>query len=340
MTFSRPRAFFLALAFAGSLLGQAARNNERTLTTEGVAFKLPAGWEWQSEIASNIAIKKELKARDQVYTITADLVYSAEGFLEDTIAGIEKKVAASKGDLRDLKVNRGERFAASPAVLVSFSRVRGEKGEDIEDERQYLLRRSGALYVWTERANRAVSTAASSAFSAARNAVTFTGKDKGPKTAWPEAGVKFTPPPDFDIKKVAELPKVDDAIIMTALTTVTIKGQTRVIAGSLRARNSPALTLDRVEAQAKEIYTGFEDTKDFEVEKTSFRGEKAVMLTFTAAPKAKHEGQKPPRIRFRAFVVKKKPYVIYWEEETPEAADPAIDAALKKARDGVTFQAQ
>src|SRR5437870_256647 len=121
MNMIRPSALFLAALLTGSLLGQAGDNTQRTLTTEGVSFKLPAGWAWQGEVASNIAIKKEIKVKDQTYTITAELIYQAEGFMEDTIAGIEKKVAVSKGDLRDLKTTRGEKFAGNAATLVSLT---------------------------------------------------------------------------------------------------------------------------------------------------------------------------------------------------------------------------
>src|SRR5262245_32135398 len=138
MTLSRTSAFFLGLVLAGSAFGQAPANTERTLTTEGVKFKLPTGWEWQSEIASNIALKQDIKVKDATYTITADLVYNAQGFLEDTISDIEKKVKASKGDLKDLKVTRGEKFSGNPATMVTYARVRGEKQNVFEDERQYL----------------------------------------------------------------------------------------------------------------------------------------------------------------------------------------------------------
>src|SRR4029078_7765303 len=148
---------------------------------------------------------KDIKVKEQTYPITAEMVYNTNGFVEDTIAGIEKNAAASKGGLQDFKVTRGETFGTTPATLVTLTRVRGEKNDQFEDERDYLFRRNGALYQWTEKFDRTIAGAASSALSAARSAVTFTQKDESrqPKT-WPDSGVKYTLPADFEYAKAED----------------------------------------------------------------------------------------------------------------------------------------
>jgi hypothetical protein len=341
MTSSRATALFLVAALSGSVAAQAADPNTRTLTTEGISFKKPAGWEWQSDIASNIALKKELKVKDQAYTITAEMVFAAEGFVEDTISGIEKKVSASKGDLKDFKVTRGEKFAGAPAALVSFARVRGEKGEEVEDERQYLFRRNGSLYTWTERAHRAVAGAASTAFSAARSAVTWTTKDtaREPKV-WSDVGIKFVLPADFEYEKLnLDVPKSSETTTLLHIgTTVTVKGETFYVQCVLAVSRSTN-TLDDVERQGKDIFKSLEDIQDYKADsKQSLKGEKALLMTLSGAqPGANRGGGKPSRIRRAVYWVKRKGYLIQWEEVLPAAGNPALDAALKKARDGLSW---
>lgn len=340
MNMFRSTALFLASLLTGSLLGQGTDNTLRTLTTEGVSFRLPAGWEWQGEIASNIAIKKDIKVKDQTYTITADLTFQAEAFLEDTIAGIEKKVAASKGDLRDLKTTRTAKFVTNPAVIVSLTRVRGEKQDQFEDERNVLFRRNNALYIWTERNDRVVSSQASGAFSAARSAVTFTQKDvsKIPKT-WPDAGVKYNLPADFEYDKTSDLPTgADGKEIMAVETVVTVKGEPWRVSCSLGAQKW-AGTLDDVEKQLKDLLTkNFKDVKDFQLlEKQDLHGEKAIAATFTGVYVPDHPAPEQPRTRHRMFYCKRKGYLLNWHEGTSEASNPALEAALKKGREGLTW---
>src|SRR6478752_487973 len=95
MTISRVSALLLGFFVAGSLFGQ--DKSVRTLTTAGMSFKLPGGWDWHSDIASN-----------------------ATGFLEDTLSDLQKKVAASKGDLKDLKIVRGEKFGVNTATMATY----------------------------------------------------------------------------------------------------------------------------------------------------------------------------------------------------------------------------
>jgi hypothetical protein len=335
------RALFLVAVLAGSLDAQAADNTQRTLTTEQVSFKLPAGWEWQSEIASNIAIKKDIKVKDETIQITADLVYQSEGFVEDTIKGIEKKVAISKGDLKDFKVTRGEKFAAAPATLVTYTRVRGEKAENSEDERQYLLRRNGALYTWTERARRSIAGQAQSAFAQARGALSFTTKDtaREPKV-FADAGMKYVLPADFEYEKVGELPKgADGTTVIHVGTVVTVKGETWYVQCMLGAQKSTN-ALDDVEKQGKTIFEkNYEDMKDFKiVEKQTLRGEKALLMTFTGIQIGKDPNQpKGPNRRWQVWWFKRKGYIFNWQEAIPIEANPAVDAALKKGRDGLSW---
>jgi hypothetical protein len=341
MTSSPARTLFLALGLAGSLLAQAADNTVRTLSQEGVTFKLPAGWDWQSEIASNIALKKEIKLKDRTFTITADLVFSAEGFLEDTITGIEKKVASSKGDLKDLKVTRGEKFAGTTAVLVAFTRVRGEKQDEFEDERQWLFRRNNALYSWTEKADRAVASQASSAFSAARSAIKFTGKDasKAPRT-WEDQAIKYNLPPDWEYDKVT--PTTDPKLIspiMVVETAVTLKGQGWRVSAQLFAFKGNK-TLDDLEKSAKEEVTrDFSDVQDFTVvDKQTFNGEKSFMTSFVGRPVPKQQpAPEQPKLLRRDYFMKRKGYIIRWIETGPEGTNPAVEASLKKAREGLSW---
>jgi hypothetical protein len=339
MTISR--AFFLAVLVAGSAFGQAAANPVRNLTTEAVNFKLPAGWEWQSEIASNIAVKKDIKIKDQSYPITAELVYNSNGFLEDSISDIEKKVAASKGDLKDLKVVRGEKFAGTNATMVTYARVRGEKQSEWEDERQYLFRRNNALYIWTERNSRAIQSQASSAFGAARSALSFVGKDlsRVPKT-FTEEGIKYNLPPDweYDTPQKSDKPNTVSPIMIVE-TAVTVKGVGWRVGAAMFAYKDTR-TLDDMEKGAKENMTKqFEEVKDFKIEdKQTFNGEKAILVTFTGKPIRENDNPaERPRLKRREYVMKRKGYIILWMETTPEETNPAVEATLKKARDGLTW---
>jgi len=339
MTLSRTSAFFLGLVFAGSVFGQAA-NTERTLTTEGVKFKLPAGWEWQSEIASNIALKQDIKVKEQTYTITADLVYNTNGFLEDTISDIEKKVKASKGDLRDLKVTRGEKFVGNPATMVTYARVRGEKQNEFEDERQYLFRRNNALYVWTERNHRAVQSQASLAFSAARSALVFIGKDlsRVPKI-FTEEGFKYTLPSDweFDVPKKSDKPNTVGPIMIVE-TAVTVKGQGFRLSAVIFALKDTRSPEERVKVTKDDMLKQFEEVKDYKVEeKQPFVGEKAAIVSFTGKPNPEGPHEPQPRIKRREFVMKRKGYIIIWSETMPEETTPVIEAMFKKARDGMSW---
>lgn len=340
MIIHRPSALFLAALLAGSSFSQAAGNTERTLTTEGVTFKLPAGWQWQSEIASNIAIKKDLKVKDQTVTITADLVYNASGFLEDSISDIEKKVAASKGDLKDLKVVRGEKFANNPATLVTYSRVRGEAVDDWDDERQFLFRRNNALYVWTERNKRSAHSQASLAFGAARAAVVLLGKDlsRAPKT-FKEEGFKYNLPPDweFDVPKKSDQPNTIGPLMILE-TAATVKGTAWRVAVQLFASKDKR-GLDEIQATAKEDAShNFGDLKDYTLlEKQDFRGEKAFIAEFTGTPDPKRPANEQRRVRVRWVYMKHKGFRFSWLETMPENPTPVIEAALKKARDGLTW---
>jgi hypothetical protein len=343
MTTTKAVAFFLTAVVSGSLVAQSADPNLRTLSTEGITFKKPVAWDWQSEIAANIALKKDITVKDRTYTITAEMVFSAEGFVEETIAGIEKKVKASKGDLRDLKKTRGEKFAGASATLVSYTRVRGEKQDEFEDERQYLFRRNGSLYTWTERAHRNVASQAGLAFSAARSAITWTTKDtaREPKV-WADAGVKFVLPADYEFEKVnLTLPKGNENELLLHIGTL-ISGKTEqfYVQCVLTAQKSPN-SLDDVEKQGKTIFEkNFEDIQDFQIiDKQQLRGEKALLMSFTGIPTgAKDDGdQKRPRQKNHFWWIKRKGYVMTWRELIPLTPSPALDAALKKGRDGITW---
>lgn len=348
----RPSALFLAALLTGSLLGQAGDNTQRTLTTEGVSFKLPSGWQWQGEVATNIAIKKDIKVKDQTYTITAELIFQAEAFLEDSIAGIEKKVAASKGDLKDLKTNRKEKFAGNPATLVSLTRVRGEKKDLFEDERNYLFRRNNALYTWTERNDRVVAGDASSAFSAARSAVVFTQKDLAKSNAvrtWPDAGIKYTMPPDLELSgKPGELVKGQYSNLIHAVTAVTVKNEDFLVNVFLTVAKDDKSFDDLAKSAKERIRDQFEDIQDLQSkEGETFKGEKAVVVTFTGVqmPKERAEAPKDPNApkqkgrpaRESWWFLKHKGHVIEWREVTPTAPSPAVDAIIKKARDGLSW---
>jgi hypothetical protein len=345
----RPNAFFLAALLAGSLFSQGAADTERTLSTEGIRFKLPSGWQWQSEIASNIAIKKDVKAKDQTHTITAEMVFQAEAFLEDSIANIEKKVEASKGDLRDLKKTRGQKFNGNNAVLVTFTRVRGEKQDQFEDERNYLFRRNNALYTWTERFHRSVASEANSSFNAARQAIVFTQKDMAKENAvrtWPDAGVKYNLPPDFDLNgKPGELEPGKQSILIHAVSAVTIKGDDFLVNVVLLAAKGDRSMDDLVKQRKDLIRDDFEDVKDLQViEGESLRGEKTMGVTFVGVriPEAKPDQPNAPKrkgnpARWSFWFVRHKGHIIEWREIVPPTPSPAVDAVIKKARDAITF---
>jgi hypothetical protein len=341
MIVHRPTALFLAAALAGSLFAQAAADpNQRTLTQEGVSFKLPAGWQWQSDIASNIAIKQDIKVKDQTYTITAEMVYNAHGFLEDTISDIEKKVATSKGDLKDLKITRGEKFAGSNAAVVTFTRVRGEKHDQFEDERDYLVRRNNALVTWTELAPRIVQSTASTAFATARAGVTFTGKDlsRVPKS-FTEQGIKYNLPPDWEYdtpKKSEEKDTIGPIMIIDTATTV--KGQSWRVSVQLFA-NKDKRTLKEMQAGAKEdAARNFGDIQDLTIkEKQVFNGEEAFVADFTGTPDPKRPAAEQPRVRVHWVFMKRKGFRLSWLETGPAQSTPQIEAALKKAREGLTW---
>jgi hypothetical protein len=336
MTISRVSALLLGCIVAGSLVAQ--DKSVRTLTTEAVTFKLPAGWEWQSEIASNIAIKKDIKVKDQTYTITADLVFNATGFLEDTLSDLQKKVAASKGDLKDLKILRGEKFGVNPATLATYTRVRGEKQNEFEDERQYLFRRNGSLYVWTERAHRAVQSAAGPAFSSARSAISFLGKDlsRVPKQ-FQDEGIKYNLPPDWEYDAVA--PSKDPKLINPILrveTAVTLKGKGWRVGAAMFAFKDTRSLDDLQKAAKEEVTRQWEDVKDYAlVDKQTFSGEKTFVTSFSGkqVPDGPHAEQ--PRLKRRDYFMKRKGYTIRWVETIPEESGPEVEAALKKARDGL-----
>ena len=268
-----------------------------------------------------------------------DLVFNATGFLEDTLADLQKKVAASKGDLKDLKIDPGREVRGRIQPRWStYTRVRGEKQNEFEDERQYLFRRNGALYVWTERANRAVQSAAGPAFSSARSAITLLGKDlsRVPKT-FPDEGIKYNLPPDweYDVPKKSDKPN-SVGPIMILETAATVKGQSWRVGVQLFAGKDNR-TLEEMQAAAKEdAARNFGDVKDVDIkEKQSFNGEKSFFLEFTAVgdPNRPPEGQ--PRMRVRWVYAKRKGFRISWLETGPAETTPAIEAALKKARDGL-----
>jgi hypothetical protein len=331
---------FLACLLAGSLAAQGSDVATRTLSTEKLAFKLPAGWQWQSEIAANIAIKKDIAVKDRTFTITAEMVFAAEGFLEDTLTGIQNKVAGSKGDFTDLKIKRGEKFAGNPAVLVSYTRVRGDNPNDHEEERQWLLRRNNALYTWTERAARAVQSQAGTAFAAARSAVTFTEKDLSrlPKT-FQEEGIRYNIPNDweYDPVKKGDDPKFRYPI-MRVETNVAIKGDTVRVYASLFA-DKDERTLSDYEKQARDIVTkNWDEVQNFELnEKETFQGEKAFSTTFVGRPVPDQPAPRQPQLRRRDFFMKRKGHLIHWIEITPPEGSAAVDAALKKARGGISW---
>jgi hypothetical protein len=336
----RAFTFSLVCLTAGSLAAQASDNTTRNLSTEKVAFKLPPGWEWQSEIAANIAIKKDVKIKDRTLTVTAEMIFAAEGFLEDSIKDIEKKVAASKGDLKDLKIKRGEKFAGNSAVLVSFTRVRGDDPNEFEDERQWLMRRNNALYTWTERAQRMAQSQASGAFSAARSAVAFTEKDltRVPRT-FDEPGIRYTVPVDWEFENVKPVkdPKMVGPVMIIE-SHVTIKGEPWRINCVLFAYKDQRTLSDFQKKVKEEVTEKFVEIEGYEEnDKDVFNGEKALSTTFTGRYVPDEQAPKQPTTRRREFTMRRKGHLIRWIEQTPATPSPAVDAALKKARAGLSW---
>ncbi len=332
-------AVVISLTATGPGPAQSAAKDTRTLTTEGVTFKLPSGWTWQADAASNIAIKKEVRVGDETYTVTGELLYEAEAYLEQTITGLEQKVKESKGDLRDLKVDRSQKFGDNPAVLVSFTRVRGEDGKNISEERQWLFRRQNALYRWVEEYNRLVASTALGALASARSGVTFKGQDVARKDTarnYPEAGVKFTLPADFEwVGESKPLPTDDksNALLFVARTVVTVKAGQSYVFCQLAAQKYPG-TLDQVIEGNKQHFTeGFSEVKDFVIEtKQTFKDEKAAMVRFSGLGEKSKE-----RTTISRWFMKHKGWLLTWIEQSPPQTSPSMEAALKKARSGLSW---
>jgi hypothetical protein len=224
--------------------------------------------------------------------------------------------------------------------MVTYSRVRGDKQNEFEDERQYLFRRNNALYVWTERNNRAVQSQANLAFGSARSAVTLLGKDlsRVPKT-FTEEGFKYNIPNDweYDTPKKSDKPNTVSPILIVE-TAATVKGQGWRVGVQLFAVKDTR-TLDEMQTTAKEdAARNFGDMKDYTLkEKETFAGEKSFSVEFTGTPDPNRPANEQPRVRVRWVYMKRKGYRFSWLETMPAETTPAIDAMLKKARGGFSW---
>ena len=183
-------------------------------------------------------------------------------------------------------------------------------------------------------------TQANSAFGSARSAVAFTGKDlsRVAKT-FNDEGFKYNLPNDWEYDPPKKSEKANTVTaIMILETAATVKGQGWRVGVQLFASKDNR-TLDEMQAGAKEDATrNFGDIKDLVIkEKVPFNGEKSFVMEFTGTPDPNRPPEQQTRIRVRWTYMKRKGYRLSWLETMPPDLTPAIEASLKKAKDGLTW---
>jgi hypothetical protein len=166
--------------------------------------------------------------------------------------------------------------------------------------------------------------------------------------AWPAAGIKYTLPPDLELSgKPGELETGRYSALIHAVSAVTVKGEDFLVNFFVIAAKEDK-TLDDLAKGAKEqIRDQFSDVKDLQAKDgETFRGEKAIVVTFTGVQIPHEKGEKPdpnaPKPKGRPakeawWYIRHKGHVIHIREVTPVAPSPAVDAIIKKARDALTF---
>jgi hypothetical protein len=350
MTMRRSIVWAVALAATLSPLAAQGDKNVRKVEDKGVYFTLPKGWEWMGD-NDVIAIKQIIKVKDVEHEITAELVYETKKFADDLLKDIKQKVDDSKGDLRDYKAVKKTKIGTHRAALGSFVRVRGEAPEQtFFEERVYLFKRGDGTFSWIEKNPKVVSGSASSAFEAARKAFSF--KDTAETSVSPIREFKvmkghYKLPDDFEWSDRAEAKSGESdgqGPLLRCYTEVDVKGAEYRCDFQLYIQAPPAgQKYPDQSGIYKDFEANFDPKKVFKVEdvenlkvekKGDLAGEKAVLVTFTAAFE-----KNGPKKNFSLFAINKKGNLVQWVEVYPftKKVDKEVEAALKAARGGLNF---
>jgi len=320
-----------------SLAASAQESREQEAT--GASAKLPEGWEWKSKFGDSISMQLKLDVKGRAETATAELYTSPGRFVGARIDEILHDVNENEAGHKRVKVKERSRFAKQKnVVLISYVKLRGADGEREYDRRHWLWRAHGILFEWREEVRKEAASKAGRGFSAAQRGLSFSlPKGRKPRDAvrdFVNQRVKYKIGSDWEWQRGEAGKKVrlpgGQQLLFTARTETLIKGQRALLGVGLQCFTTGATPKQVMEANHQGLRKDWKDVEDFEIkEKVPFRGEKAVVASWTGINKNLSD-----RTRFFSqwFVFKHKRNVFLWNELGPAKAKRTGAKQLKAAR--------
>ena len=294
----------------------------RTLDSQGASLTLAEGWSWIEEKEDDsLAALKDISQDGARGRLSCQLEKAKNPFVGQELNSIRDFVDREPS-LSKFAVEENGKIAGRSDVLIA-TYIQRPEGGTARIVKRWIIDHHPDPLVWIETTPESIAGPAEAAWTEIRRSVKLS-KVKGDKPirkrTYVEQGARFQLPKGWIWIKGARGPKVrlDDSKswqqLFGARTCIVEDGRGysfSVYLSSNKSSETPDKFMDR---NRDNLTKNLDDIKDSEVADTTFRGKKAVRLSFTAVEKGGSGG----RLRWDHYAFKNKGRLFHWQETTDQ----------------------
>jgi len=306
----------------------------KKLAAEGVTLALPAGWSWTAKKSQSLALALTIKGGGLAGELRAGLSFFKRTFLGQHLDRLEALSRDKQDDQEAWKFRYHQTFAGQRgAVLVTFVRTLGEGPKARKQRVQlWLFRRYGHLYEWREECPQKLAARAHLLFKKVRKNLHF-GRPQDAvvedaRRDYLNQKLVFKRPRDWSWWQGSKGARVrigakghtgsggrSSFVLLFSIRSEAFALHQRVtLYCGLAAIRAPIRPLQQAESMQRTLSRDWQSLRDIELkDKLSFRGKKAVLLSFRGIPAKRPRNS--PVAQVREFLFKHKGTLFLWTEQ-------------------------